>query len=94
MVRRAVLGDGSFSLFATSMGIIDYTSRLAADVIKSTYLRARPRPRAASISASSGAGRAGCVILLVGFDQPLPLLVISACIGGVIMFLYSFLLRA
>ena len=31
--------SASFSLFASSMGIIDYTSRLAADVLKSTYLR-------------------------------------------------------
>ena len=30
---------GSFSLFASSMGITDYTSRLAADILKSTYLR-------------------------------------------------------
>jgi hypothetical protein len=32
------------------------------------------------------------VILLVGFDQPLVLLVISACVGGGMMFLYSALL--
>ena len=32
-------GIGSFSLFASSMGIADYTSRLAADILKSTYLR-------------------------------------------------------
>ena len=32
-------GMGAFSLFASSMGITDYTSRLAADVLKSTYLR-------------------------------------------------------
>ena len=30
---------GAFSLFASSMGITDYTSRLAADVLKSTYFR-------------------------------------------------------
>jgi hypothetical protein len=34
----------------------------------------------------------GCLILLVGFDQPLVLLVISACVGGGMMFIYSILL--
>lgn len=34
----------------------------------------------------------GCVIVLVGFGQPLILLVISACVGGLMMFLYSGLL--
>jgi hypothetical protein len=33
LVRGAVLGSGAFSLFASSMGITDYTSRLAADVL-------------------------------------------------------------
>jgi len=84
---------GAFSLFATSMGIIDYTSRLAADVLKTTYLRG------AALSESRLYFRlvwvmvaVGASILLIGFDQPLVLLVISACTGGVIMFLYSFLL--
>jgi hypothetical protein len=34
----------------------------------------------------------GIAILLVGFDQPLVLIVISACVGGVMMFVYSMLL--
>ena len=84
---------GAFSLFATSMGIVDYTSRLAADVLKTTYLRGT------STSESSvyfklvwGMVALGVVIILSGFNQPVVLLVISACTGGVIMFLYSFLL--
>ncbi len=67
------------------MGIIDYTSRLAADVIKSTYLRE------SKLSESRlyfrlvwGMVALGITILLVGFDQPLVLLVISACSGGAI----------
>ena len=79
---------GSFSLFATSMGIIDYTSRLAADVIKTTYLRGT------STSESRiyfrlvwGMVALGVAIILSGFNQPLVLLVISACTGGAIMFL-------
>jgi hypothetical protein len=86
-------GIGAFSLFASAMGIIDYTSRLAADVIKSTYLRG------SSTSESRiyfrlvwGMVGLGVTIILSGFNQPLVLLVISACTGGAIMFLYSFLL--
>ena len=84
---------GAFSLFATAMGIIDYTSRLAADVLKTTYLRA------STVSESRiyfrlvwGMVALGATIILAGFDQPLVLLMISACTGGVIMFIYSALL--
>jgi hypothetical protein len=84
---------GAFSLFSASMGITDYTSRLAADVLKSTYLRD------ASVSESVlyfwlvwGLVAIGCAILLLGLDQPLVLLVISACIGGTMMLMYSALL--
>jgi hypothetical protein len=84
---------GAFSLFATAMGIIDYTSRLAADVLKSTYFRA------SSISESRlyfalvwGLVAIGCVVLLSGLTQPLALLIISASMSGTMMCLYSALL--
>ena len=84
---------GSFSLFASAMGIIDYTSRLAADVLKSTHLRgSRLSESRLYFRLVWGMVAFGAIILFVGFDQPLVLLVISACTGGVIMFLYSFLL--
>ena len=34
----------------------------------------------------------GCAILLMGFSQPLILLVISSVVGGLMMFIYSILL--
>ena len=34
----------------------------------------------------------GCAVLLSGFDQPLVLLVLSACLNGIVMFIYSILL--
>jgi hypothetical protein len=84
---------GAFSLFTSAMGITDYTSRLAADVVKSTYMRD------STVSESTlyfwlvwGLVAIGCGILLSGFTQPLVLLVISACVGGTMMFLYSGLL--
>ena len=89
------LATGAFSLFGSAMGIIDYTSRLAADILKTTYL-----PKS-SMSESRmyfwlvwGMVGLGCSILLVGMSQPITLLVISASTGGVIMFLYSMLLIA
>ena len=34
----------------------------------------------------------GCAVLASGFDQPLVLLVLSACLNGIVMFIYSILL--
>ena len=73
------------------MGIVDYTSRLAADVLKTSYLRDRSESRI-YFALVWGLVLLGCAILLAGFDQPLPLLVISACVGGLMMFIYSMLL--
>ncbi|MGN9909456.1 Nramp family divalent metal transporter [Phytohabitans sp. LJ34] len=82
---------GALSLFAAALGIVDYTSRLAADVLKTSYL-----PRASEsklyFGLVWGLVAIGCGILIAGFDQPLPLLVISACVGGLMMFFYSILL--
>ena len=84
---------GAFSLLATAMGIIDYTSRLAADLLKTTYLWESPLSESRIyFRLVWGMVALGVTILLFGFDQPLVLLVISACTGGAIMFLYSFLL--
>ena len=84
---------GTFSLFAAAVGIVDYTSRLGADIVKSTYLRNR------SISQSHiyfiavwGLVLAGIGILALGVKQPIVLLIISACVAGVSMFIYSVLL--
>jgi hypothetical protein len=89
------LATGAFSLFGSAMGIIDYTSRLAADILKTTYL-----PRS-NMSESRmyfwlvwGMVGLGTLVLLAGLSQPLTLLVISASTGGVMMFLYSFMLIA
>lgn len=82
---------GALSLFAAAMGIVDYTSRLAADVLKTAYLRRYSESRI-YFALVWGLVVIGCVVLLAGFDQPLILLVISACVGGLMMFFYSILL--
>ena len=87
------LAVGAFSLFGTAMGIIDYTSRLAADVLKSTYTTGASESRMYFWLVWGLVGL-GCAILLAGVSQPLTLLVISASTAGTMMFLYSFMLIA
>ena len=87
------LAVGAFSLFGSAMGIIDYTSRLAADVVKTTYAPGASEHRL-YFWLVWGMVALGCVILLAGVSQPLTLLVISASTGGTIMFFYSFMLIA
>ena len=84
---------GAYSLFAAAVGIVDYTSRVMADVLKWTYLRH------AAVTESTlyfwlvwGLVAAGWLVIATGRDQPLVLLVISACTGGLMMFIYSILL--
>jgi uncharacterized protein YjeT (DUF2065 family) len=87
------LAVGAFSLFGSAMGIIDYTSRLAADILKTTYTPGTSESRMYFWLVWVMVGL-GCSILLAGMSQPLTLLVISASTGGTIMFLYSFMLIA
>jgi len=84
---------GAFALFAAAAGIVDYTSRLAADMVKARYLRE------SKVSESKlyfwlvwGLVAFGIIVLLAGLTQPLVLLVISACTAGTMMFVYSGLL--
>ncbi|MGW2340151.1 Nramp family divalent metal transporter [Streptomyces sp. NPDC001661] len=84
---------GAFSLFSAATGIIDYTSRMAADVLKSTYLRGSRVSESRMYARLVWAVVAvGAIVLLSGLDQPLVLLVISACVSGLMMFVYSILL--
>ncbi|RZQ62467.1 Nramp family divalent metal transporter [Amycolatopsis suaedae] len=82
---------GAVSLFAAALGIVDYTARLVADVIKTSYAR-RVKESTLYFLLVWLLILVGCVILLAGFGQPLVLLVISASVGGMMMFVYSALL--
>ncbi len=84
-------GIGAFALFAAALGIVDYTSRLAADVIKTSYARGANESKLYA-GLVWGLVVIGIIVLLAGFDQPIVLLVISAVVGGFMMFLYSGLL--
>jgi hypothetical protein len=97
---KAAVGDwfgaffwfvGALSLFLAALGIVDYTSRLAADVLKTSYVKGGNESRI-YFGLVWGLVAIGVAVLLIGFDQPLVLIVISACVGGVMMFVYSGLL--
>jgi hypothetical protein len=84
---------GALALFASAMGIVDYTSRLASDTIKTVYLRDKPMSVNKIYFYTVWAMvLVGIGILLLGFDQPLILLVFSASFAAVMMFVYSILL--
>lgn len=82
---------GAFSLFAAALGIVDYTSRLASDVIRTVYWQAGNESVIYSglvwALVLTGSGIIGS-----GLDQPLVLLVIAGCIAAFMMFIYSALL--
>ena len=82
---------GAFALFAAAIGIVDYTCRLVADVIKTSYARTANESKL-YFGLVWAIVAIGIVVLLIGFDQPLVLIVISACVGGLMMFMYSGLL--
>jgi hypothetical protein len=82
---------GALSLFAAALGIVDFTSRLAADVIKTSYARGANESKMYA-GLVWGLVAIGIAVLLAGFDQPLALVIVSAVVGGFMMFIYSGLL--
>jgi hypothetical protein len=85
---------GATSLFAAALGIVDYTCRLVADVLKVSYLRDNDTWSESRIYFALVWVLVvwSAIILLTIQSQPLILLIISASIGGFMMFIYSGLL--
>ena len=85
---------GATSLFAAALGIVDYTCRLVADVLKVSYLRDNEIWSESRIYFTLVWLLVvwSAIILLTIQSQPLILLIISASIGGFMMFIYSGLL--
>jgi hypothetical protein len=82
---------GMVVLFSTSIGIMDYVSRLSASELKVSFFgesEAITESRIYFVFAWIIA-IGGSLILLAGLEAPLVLLIISASGGGVVMFLYS-----
>ena len=85
---------GTISLMLVALGVVDYVSRLSADVLKTMHLRENERWSESKIYTGFVWGMCllGIAVLASGFDQPLVLLVLSACLNGIVMFIYSILL--
>jgi hypothetical protein len=88
------LAVGAVSLFAAALGIVDYVSRLVADVIHTGYVRGSRRWTESKLYFAVVWTMVifGSLILMSGFDQPLVLLTISTVMGGAIMTVYTCLL--
>jgi hypothetical protein len=82
---------GAFALFMTTVGTIDVTARLTADVIHTSYGGGKSESLVYSVIVWVMVA-AGVVTIASGLDQPLVLLVISASLSGFMMFVYSWLL--
>jgi hypothetical protein len=85
------LAIGAVSLFAAALGIVDYVSRLIADVVRTGYTQNSTRWTESRLyfTVAWTVIAFGTAILLVGFDQPLVLVTISTVLGGFIMLLYT-----
>ena len=88
------LAIGTVSLFAAALGIVDYVSRLVADVVRCGYTEGSKRWTESRLyfMVVWTMVLVGSAILLLGYDQPLVLVTISTVLGGFIMFVYSCLL--
>jgi hypothetical protein len=85
---------GTFALFSTNLGIVDYTCRLIADQLNTNATRDSEFWTESKLYFTFVWLMVvlGSVILLGGFNQPLVLLIISSSIAGLQMFIYSGLL--
>lgn len=85
---------GALSMMLVALGVIDFVSRIVADVLKTVYLQDSQRWTESRVyfAVAWSTIAAGSAILLSGVNQPLLLLVIAACLNGMVMFVYSMLL--
>jgi hypothetical protein len=93
--RHLFLGTGMAVLFSTELALLDAVGRVTADLLKvgiEVELGRRPSLSWLYFAVVWALIGFGALVLLAGFDQPLVLLVLSAALNGVVMFLYSGLL--
>ena len=89
--RELFLALGVAVLFSSELAVLDAVSRVSADLL-ALRLAGRWSQSRLYFAVLWGMIALGIAILLGGFDAPLTLLVLSAALNGVVMFLYSFLL--
>jgi hypothetical protein len=94
--RHAYLLAGVAVLLSTELGVLDATARVSADVLKSSLLLERDDWSLSRVYFSMLWLLVGFGILVLasGLAAPLELLVLSASLNAVVMFLYSGLLLA
>jgi len=85
---------GVLVLVTTEMGLMDMVARVSADLVRTLWTRGSETwtLRRLYYIFLWAEILLGCGILLSGFDQPLVLLVLGACLNGLVMALYSVLL--
>jgi Mn2+/Fe2+ NRAMP family transporter len=89
--RSFFLFAGMVVLFSTSIGIMDYVSRLSASELKISFFPGSQTITESRIYFTFAwiIAIGGSLILLAGLEAPLVLLIIAASGGGVVMFFYS-----
>jgi hypothetical protein len=85
---------GGLSLFGTALGILDYVGRIVGYVLKTGYLGSSRFWTESKLYVATVwvLILGGTSILLLGFEAPFLLLIVSQSINGMVMFVYSILL--
>ncbi len=89
--RSLFLAVGVAVLFSTELALLDAVSRVTADLLKVGPFRRVGLSRL-YFGVVWGMIAFGIVVLTAGFDRPLALIILSASLNGIVMFLYSGLL--
>jgi hypothetical protein len=94
LLKLGFLVMGVAVLLTTELGVLDATARISTDIVKVNYLRDNDNWSLSKLYYLFLWGEIllGTVILLIGFDEPMFLLVTSAAMNGFVMFVYSILL--
>ena len=92
--RHLFLAAGVAVLLSTELALLDAVARVAADVVKVAFLRTRARWSLSRIYFAIVWSMIafGITVLGLGFDQPFVLLLLSASLNALVMFLYAGLL--
>lgn len=85
---------GTISLALVAIGVIDWVSRLVADVMKTVYLGESQRWTESRIYTGIVwiIVVVGCLIMAFAIDQPTTLVIVASSLNGAVMFVYSILL--
>ena len=89
------VASGIAVLVSTELALLDAVTRVVADVVHASLLRGTAHTGRCPGCTSAilwGFIAFGVAVLLIGLDQPLTLLVLSASLNAGVMFLYSGLL--